>query len=365
MSMSAEEILVNCEKMFSFLRKDLEFLMNQIKKMLKECSEMDNSHFYEKDLEELNKKVQAMIKDLNENAFEKDMDKDTHVAIETYHEMQRYAERKREEIASFKTEIYKFKQEVVVQEQKQIQKALNSKSVSNFDDMIKEIVAMQKNSNDKMFIMSYLENNKSSLINESFSDVVLKSSNALQEDINSARGMASRIINQNISYYGEEDKEMVESFKDQAKEFLSTATNENIYEKAQEFLKQSAINAENVSIRKDNVRKIITGIRNMGYVVNADDIREIKEREVIVIHAEKVTGEYVDFAVRMDGKFLINSEGFSREDHDIELQSIVDELKKQGVASTEAFNKQYREPAYVAKKGDKKVVKNKTSGSNS
>lgn len=364
MSMTAEEILVNCQKEFSFIRKDLELLMMQVRKMLEDCKQLDNSKYFEEHIAKLEKEIMKTLKDLNENAYEKEVGSDTHVAIETYHEIQRYSERKRDEIANFKKEMYQFKQEVLVKEQSLIRKKLVEGKFESFETLSKAIVEEQKNSDDKIFVSGWLEKNKSLLINKNHSEIIELATNALTDDLNSAKGMTSRIINDTIKNYGSIDSEMVEAFKNEAKAFLENVNTSDVYSKAQEFLKVSSKKSEQVAVRKDNVIKIVKAIRNLGYVVSKEWIRELKDEGIILIHGEKVTGEYADFSVRMDGKFLINSEGFEKEDHDVELDSIISALRKEGLPATEAFKKQYREPAYVAKKGETKVVKKKTNQSN-
>ncbi|QEH61443.1 hypothetical protein SCHIN_v1c02460 [Spiroplasma chinense] len=359
MSMSAEEILLNCKKQFDFIKTDINVLLAYIQEMILHCREIDNSGYYEEQLKQLEKRVKDEIEDLKyADQYAKEVEGQVHVATERYHEIQRFAERKREMIADFKTEVFMLKKDVVKKEQEAIAKKLSESMFSSFEEMVNEFVSLQDTLDDKVLVKNYFDKYEAVLRNKSKEEIIEELKNHLTSEKESFKFIAKQMINSSIQLY-DQDQDVVNAIKEDAKDFLQNSNEQNIFEDAKKFFVNSSRNAENEAIRKDNVIKIVKAIRDVGYIVNENNIRKIEEKNLILIHGEKVTGESADFAVRLDGSFIYNYEGFEGKEHDADADAFLQKLREQGIQSQDAFNKQYREPKYIAK-NQQSLVNKKT-----
>ncbi|ARU92179.1 hypothetical protein SCLARK_001721 [Spiroplasma clarkii] len=361
MSMSAEEILFNCQKQFNFIKTDIETLLEYIKELISHCQEIDNSKFYEEQLLKIKERVLNEINDLK--SLEKsanEIKRETHVAVEKYHELQRMAEKKREAIAEFKTQIYNLKRDVVKKEQMAITKKLQEHLSLNYNDLKSEILNLQNSIDDKALVQKYLDSNEVKFINLTTSQIISKVNDYLVETKESIAYQAKEVVRQAIKLY-EADEDLVKAIQTDAKEFLQNTNSENFSSATKQFLMNASKKAEQEAVRKDAVIKIVKAICEVGYIVIEENIRKIEEKNVILIHGEKVSGETASFIVRLDGSFVYNYEGFEGHEHDIDADSFLKKLHEQGVQSTAAFNKQYREPKYIAKRSE--ILKKKKSDS--
>ncbi|AGR41847.1 hypothetical protein [Spiroplasma diminutum] len=363
MSMTAEEILINCEKQFSFIKKDIDVLIKYIKELLVHCNQIDNSGFYQNQINELLEKINKEQIDLAQNTYERELSSDTHVAIETYHEIQRYAERKRESIADFKAQVYSFKRDVLIKEQENILKSLDKNSFDDLEIVRNDLIAKYKDDEDKILIRNIFDQNHHYLINfrgEKLYNFIFEKLKHIKA---SNKSISKEIIAKSIDLYSE-DRDLVEAIRDESQLFMNLDNNGNFQENAKQYFIKSSKLAEQEAVRKDNVIKIVKAIREVGYVVNEENIRRIQEKNMILIHGEKLTGETADFAVKLDGSFVYNWEGFEGHEHDEDAQAFLNKLKEFNLHSSDEFNKQYREPKYIAK--NKQIFKNKNnSNSNS
>ncbi|AHI52522.1 hypothetical protein [Spiroplasma culicicola] len=361
MSMSAEEILLNCKKQFEFIKTDINTLLAYIQELLEECHQIDNSNFYTEKLESLIKKVKDEILDLQKaDDYAKEVEGQTHVATERYHEIQRYAERKRELIAEFKAEVFALKKDITVKEQDAMVKNLNDSLYNSFDDLKREIINFYETVDDRTIIQNYFNEFETVLRNKDKSQLLEIVANHLNEQKQSTKFITKQMINSSIQLY-DNDKDVVNAIKDDAKVFLTESNDSNLFDQAKQFFIKASKSAENEAIRKDNVIKIVNAIRAVGYIVDENNIRKLEEKNLILIHGEKVTGETADFAVRLDGSFVYNYEGFEGHEHDVDADAFLQKLREQGIQSSEEFNKQYREPKYIAK--NKAIINNKKTNS--
>ncbi|QHX36388.1 hypothetical protein [Spiroplasma sp. BIUS-1] len=362
MSMTAEEILVNCEKQFGFIKKDIDALIKYIKELIGHCEQIDNSGFYKKQIEELLNRLTKEQEDLAQNTYEREISSDTHVAIETYHEIQRYAERKREVIADFKAQVFSFKKDVLIKEQENILKALDKNLFEDLSNLKDSLITKYENEEDKLYIKKMFEEKQHILINKKSNEIYDFVLEELKNYKASNDIIAKEIVSSSIDLY-KEDRDLVESIRQEAQNFMGIKETKNFQEDIKNYFSKSSKIAEQEAVRKDNVVKIVNSIREVGYIVNEDNIRKLEEKNMILIHGEKPTGETADFAVRLDGSFIYNWEGFEGHEHDADAQAFLKKLKEFNLHSSDEFNKQYREPKYIAK--NKQVFKNKNNNSNS
>ncbi|WP_342258604.1 hypothetical protein [Spiroplasma endosymbiont of Dioctria linearis] len=362
MSMSAEEILINCEKQFSFIKKDIDVLIEYIIELISHCEQIDNSGFYKKEIEKLLEELKKEEKDLARNTYERDLSTNTHVAIETYHEIQRYAERKRDTLAEFKVQVVSLKRDVLIKEQENILKVFTK---DNFRDLISfknELISKYKNEKDKLFIKEMFEKNQHRLINKKPEEIINLITEELKQFKTSNRVMSKEIVKNSIQLY-KEDSDLLTAIKEQANKLISLKETKNYQKDIKDYFISSSKLAEQEAIRKDNVIKIVKSIREVGYIVKEENIRKIKEKNLILIHGEKLTGETADFVVKLDGSFVYNWEGFEGHEHDADAQAFLNKLKEFNLHSSKEFNKQYREPKYIAK--NKQNINNKKNKNSS
>ncbi|ALD66054.1 hypothetical protein [Spiroplasma cantharicola] len=348
MSMSAEEILINCEKQFSFIKKDIDVLIEYIIELISQCEQIDNSGFYKKEIEKLLEQLKREKTDLAKNTYERELSSDTHIAIETYHEIQRFAERKRETIAEFKTQVYSFKKDVLIKEQENILKAFNKDIFKDLNSLKNELIAKYKNDQDKIYIKKMFETNQHKLINKTSDQIYSLIMEDLKELKASNQVIAKEIIGDSIQLY-KEDLDVIKAIKDSANKLSLLKESKNFQKDIKQYFLSSSKLAEQEAIRKDNVIKIVKAIREVGYIVKEENIRKLEEKNMILIHGEKLTGETADFVVKLDGSFVYNWEGFEGREHDSDAQAFIKKLKEFNLHSSDEFNKQYREPKYIAK----------------
>ncbi|AGR40855.1 transcriptional regulator [Spiroplasma taiwanense] len=353
MSMSAEEILINCEKQFSFLKKDIEVLISYINELLAQCKKIDNSNFFQQQINYFLEKLKIENKELIENAFEKEISSDVHVEIEKYHEIQRFAEKKRNNITDLKTKIFLLKSDIIKKEQMQIKKSLEKNYFSNILDLKKQLIMNYKDDQDKLFIKKLFEDKEHLFINKKKDKILSYIFIELEKYKTSNKIIFEEIISNSIELY-KDDQDVFAIVKNEMKLLSENKDNENINEIISKYLYNSSKLAEQEVIRKDNVLKIVNAIRKVGYIVNPNNIRKIKQKNLIIIHGEKITGETADFAVRHDGSFIYNWEGFEGRQHDEDAKAFIKKLKDFNIHASNEFNKQYREPKYIAKR--KKVI---------
>ncbi|KAF5276137.1 hypothetical protein FQR65_LT16455 [Abscondita terminalis] len=299
MSMSATEILINCEKQLSLLEKEIDFSLSNIQKLIDKCKQIDNSNIFEDKLNQFILKFKNLKVELKDNAFEKEISKVTHVAIEMHNEIKNFIYRKKEN-----------------------QEFALSKTKS-------EILEIVKNDIDK-FVSS-----ENRLIENAIFDAKQK--------------------------YGPIDVDIIKGIDKYILELKNSPDTISAPQKVKLFEEKVYNYAENIITRKDNVIKIIKSIRKMGYIVTEEDVRKFEKENIVSINATKPSGETLQFAIQLDGKLLINSEGFEKEDHDIEFKNLIDEFKNNNLAASTPLEIKYREPKYVAKhqKINKKENKNK------
>ncbi|AUB31202.1 hypothetical protein [Spiroplasma floricola] len=362
MSMTAEEILVNCEKQFNFIKKDIDFLIKYINQLIDECKQIDSSGYFKKQIEQILEELTKEQMDLAKNTYEREVSSNTHVAIETYNEIQRYAERKREVIADFKAKVFCFKKDVLEKEQENLLKALDKNVFEDIENLKNSLIAKYSNSEDKLYIKRLFEQNQHTLINKKDNelyDFVLQN---LKKYKASNSSIVKEVVSSSIDLY-KDDQDIVNSIKQDAKEFMSLINLINLQGNIKDYFLKSSKTAEQEAVRKDNVIKIVKAIREVGYIVNEDNIRKLAEKNLVLIHGEKLSGETADFAVRLDGSFVYNWEGFEDHKHDVDAQNFLNKLKEFNLHSSDEFKKQYREPKYIAK--NKKIIKDKNTNSNS
>ncbi|WP_338985335.1 hypothetical protein [Spiroplasma endosymbiont of Diplazon laetatorius] len=362
MSMTAEEILVNCEKQFGFIKKDIDALIKYIKELIGHCEEIDHSGFYKNQIQELLNRLTKEQEDLAQNTYERELSSDTHVAIETYHEIQRYAERKRDVIADFKAQVFNFKKDVLAKEQENILKALDKNLFEDLEKLKNSLIEKYKDEEDKLYIKKMFDESGHILINKNSNEIYDFVLEELKKRKASNNVIAKEIVSGSIELYSE-DRDLVEAIRDEAKNFMGFGESKNFQENMKNYFINSSKIAEQEAVRKDNVIKIVNAIRDVGYIVNEDNIRKLEEKNMILIHGEKPSGETADFAVKLDGSFIYNWEGFDGHEHDADAQAFLSKLKEFNLHSSDEFNKQYREPKYIAK--NKQMLKNKNSNSNS
>ncbi|WP_339021169.1 hypothetical protein [Spiroplasma endosymbiont of Atherix ibis] len=360
--MTAKEILVNCEKQFSFIKKDINSLIKYIKELIEQCKQIDSSGFFKKQIEQILEELTKEQIDLTKNTYEREISSDNHVAIETYNEIQRYAERKREVIADFKTKVFCFKKDILEKEQENILKSLDKNIFEDITNFKNSLISNYSSSEDKLYIKNLFEKNEHILINKKGNELYDFILQSLKEHKSSNNSIVKEVVSSSIDLY-KEDEDIVNSIKQDAKDFISKINLINLQNSIKDYFVKSSKIAEQEAVRKDNVIKIVKAIREVGYIVKEDNIRKIAEKNLILIHGEKLTGEAADFAVKLDGTFVYNWEGFEYHKHDIDAQSFLNKLKEFNLHSSDEFNKQYREPKYIAQ--NKKIIKNKNTNSNS
>ncbi|QBQ07375.1 hypothetical protein SGLAD_v1c01760 [Spiroplasma gladiatoris] len=362
MSMTAEEVLLNCKKQFDFINTEINTLLKYIQELILECKDIDNSNFFLEQFKELEKKVKYELEDFKKaQDYVDEVQEDTHVKTERYHEIQRFAERKRNSLADFKAEVLALRKDIVKKEQNTIAKKLNDSLFKNYEDLKISLIQQQKDVDTKTLVKNYFENNEEILKNKNHDQIVEIINNYIINEKQDVTVLAKEVISNTIKEY-KEDNDILNSFKNDALELLKDLNQDNFFKKIKRFYSNSLKNIENEIVRKDNVKKIIQAIEDIGYHVNENNVRKIEEKNLIIIHAQKETGESADFAVKLDGSIVYNYEGFEGHEHDVDANDFLNKLKEYGINSSEAFNKQYREPKYVAK--HKELIKNKKTNQN-
>ncbi|QGS51603.1 hypothetical protein [Spiroplasma tabanidicola] len=362
MSMTAEEVLFNCKKQFDFIKTDIDTLLRYVKELLEQCRDIDNSSFFVEQFKEIEKVIKNEIEDLKiSEEYVKEVETETHIAIERYHEIQRFAEQKRDKIAEIKARVLGLRKDVVKKEQETIAKNLYSSVYESFEQLKNILINSQKNIDDKTIMLNYLNDNEAVLKNFSKENIINKANSYISAQKESIKYLSKQVVNdieRNYSY----DNDLIEAIEKEKIEYLNNLNEDNFIKNSKIFFSKVSKNIENESIRKDNVIKIINAIQATGYLVDENDIKKIKEKNLVLIHAVKETGESADFAVRLDGSFLYNYEGFEGHEHDADADAFLKKMREQGITSWEAFNKQYREPKYVSKNSAIINSKKKSSG---
>ncbi|WP_144416419.1 hypothetical protein [Spiroplasma litorale] len=347
--MTAEEILLNCEKHFSFIANEIDALILYIKKLLENCKNIDNSNFYEEKIKKLIEKLIEEKESFRKNTIDRKMDKDTHVAIETYNEIQKYAERKRETLAELKFEAFALKSDIVKKEQEMILQSLNISGSENLESLEKELINSYNDDLSKVRIKNIFENKKELLINKNKNEIVLliKQELTKQDDLNTF--LKKEIISNAIELY-KNDSETINLIKE---EINNNLNDNSSYDKIKDTLKNFLKKAEAETIRRDNINKIIKAITEIGYTVNENNIRKIKEKNIVIIHAVKEDGKSADFAIKFDGSIIYNWEGFENHDHDEDANLFLEKLRSFDLLHSKEFKKVYREPKFIEERKNK------------
>ncbi len=348
MSMSAQQVLLNCKKHFELIKKDLKLLLSYIKEEIEKCKMIDASNFHQEEINKLYKEVEKKLSDMSiADEMAKEVQKDEHIAIEQYNKINNYLERKRETIADLKTKVFIYKKDIVNTEQKFISNALINKSYASFQELVQGIIQSQVSTDDKILVKKFLIDNEVRLINLPKNDVIEEAKNYIFNQKQKTEHIINDVVKSSIEYIKDEEG-MEDYLKDEVSTFKEVTNEQNLFRNVKSYFMNASKSTESELVRRDNVIKIVNAIRSIGYVVNPENIINKKEKNVIFIHGEKPSGETADFAVRLDGSFIYNYEGFENHDHDEDANDFMKKLKEFGLSSSEAYKKVYREPKYVA-----------------
>lgn len=364
MSMSAQEVLLNCKKQFEFIKKDITAVLAYIQEAIDHCKQIDNSNFYSEKLKELEIRVKKELLDLKTaDDYANELELEAHLKIQKYREIQRFIENKRKNIAKFKTEVFALKKDVVKKEQESIFLKLNTSSFDDYVTLKDKIINLYSNIDDKAIVKKFLLENEVLFLNKNYDEVVSNVNIFMTNKKQSTNYVMTDMINKSIKFY-DDDPEMVTMLQDNIKMFeANTKDNErNLLNKINDFWHDSSKNIENEVVRKDCVVKIVKAIRDVGYIVKEDNIRKNKEKNLILIYGEKISGESASFAVRLDGSYVYNYEGFQGKEHDHDADQFLKKLYENGIQSTNSLKRQYREPKYIAKQ--KNQILNKKNKKN-
>jgi len=357
MSMSAQEVLLNCKKQFEFIKKDITTVLAYIQEAIDHCKQIDNSNFYSEKLKELEIRVKNELLDLKTaDDYANELELETHLKIPKYREIQRFAENKRKNIAKFKTEIFALKKDIVKKEQESIFLKLNT---SFFDDylVLKDIIInLYSNIDDKAMVKKFLLENEVLFLNKTYNEVVSNVNIFMTSKKQSTNYVMTDMINKSIKFY-DDDPEIVNMLQDNIKIFKTNTNEQNQLNKINDFWLDSSKNIENEVVRKDCVVKIVKAIREVGYIVEENNIRKNKEKNLILIYGEKISGESASFAVKLDGSYVYNYEGFEGKEHDHDADQFLKKLYENGIQSTNSLKRQYREPKYIAKQRNQSLNK--------
>ncbi|ASP28666.1 hypothetical protein SCORR_v1c08940 [Spiroplasma corruscae] len=343
MSMTAEEILLNCEKHFSFIATEIESLIVYIKNLLANCKRIDNSKFYEDKILSLIDKLVKQKEDFKKNTIDREMNKDTHIAIETYNEIQKYAEGTRDLLAELKLEAFSLKRDIVSKEQDMIFQSLNINKLNNLKELEHKLMISYEQDTDKLFIKNFFEDKKEVLINLNNEEVISLLKKSMVQENDYSKVIEKEIISSAIEIY-KNDIETINILKEEMKNVLEKS---NSRDTLLRFYKNFLKRAENESIRRDNITKIIKAVTDIGYIVNENDIRKIKEKNIVVIHATNKDGKTADFAVKFDGSLIYNWEGFEEHEHDEDAKAFLKKLREYNILHSDEYKKVYREPNFI------------------
>ncbi|AOG60104.1 hypothetical protein SHELI_v1c01490 [Spiroplasma helicoides] len=360
MSLTVQQMILNSKKLHELLKKDIDSIMKFIQELVDQCKDIDNAGFFTEKLKSLLKNSKFLLEELEtkDNILLQETI-DENILLENYNVAQQFAIKKRKQLADLRAELYVIKAEVVKKEQNEIMKAFENTNKS-FEQVKHELINKQKNLDDKVLVKNYLEQHEASLVNKSLPEIYnLINVNVFKVD-NQYELIAREMIKEVTESCGN-DQDVVDEITQRAKAFINKKNENELMKNAKEFISSSSELIENELIRRENVIKIVKAIREVGYIVKEDNIRKLKEKNIIMIHGEKITGETADFAVNLDGSFIYNYEGFENHDHDADVNEFIDKLRSLGINTTEAIKKQYREPKFVANKS-KLISKNKNSG---
>ncbi|WP_158500526.1 hypothetical protein [Spiroplasma turonicum] len=355
--MTAEEILLNCEKHFSFISNEIDSIINYVKKLLENCKKINNSDFYENKIDELIKKLIYEKEDFKNSTINRKLEKDTHIAIETYNEIQKLAERKRDLLVELKFQAFALKNDIVQKEQELIFKSLNINKDYGLKDLENTLINSQNDDYKKVKIQNYFANKKEILVNKSHEQIIELVNQELNTSETNEDILRKELVSNAIDLY-KNDKESLDILKEEINK-LQTNNVQDLKKVFKDFLYK----AEKETIRRDNINKIVEAIKSIGYFVDENNIRKIKEKNIVLIHAVKEDGKSADFAVKFDGSIIYNWEGFENHEHDEDAKAFLEKLRGFNIKHSEEYKKVYRKPDFDKVERTKLIIKKQKKGS--
>ncbi|AXK51046.1 hypothetical protein [Spiroplasma alleghenense] len=363
MSKSAKEVLLDYQKKVKHISDDINFLINSIKLIIASCEKIDNSNIYKEELNNLLKKLTEKQYDLKTNALDKAISKDVHTATETLKEINAYLNRQVDGVAEIKQMALAIKEKVIKAELEQIKTNLKNNSFSSFSQKIENILSNITEADSHNYLKDFIDKNQNKLINTNQDNLQEYLLDELAKFNSDPKNIFEKVVNSQIEQFKTEP-DLLSIINESKLKISKEISQENLSRNINSFLQETEHKIASEVTRKEVVIKIIKAIRDVGFVVNKEDVIRAKMGSKVMILAQKPTGETAQFAVDLDGSYIYNFEGYEGKEHDYDSDDFIQKLREFGLATSEEFDKVYRQPSFVAKKSQSQTNINKKKKSN-
>lgn len=81
------------------------------------------------------------------------------------------------------------------------------------------------------------------------------------------------------------------------------------------------------TIRKETLKVIIKTIKDRGFVVDKKNIKFRKDKNEVYVLAQKASGEYAEFKIYLDGKFIYKFEGYEGQACQKDIEPFMEDLE--------------------------------------
>ncbi|WP_338969451.1 hypothetical protein [Spiroplasma endosymbiont of Labia minor] len=355
MSKTAREVLMDYQRSVNHITRDINLLRETILKIISECKEIDNSKLSVNELEQLLIELNLFDKEINEKAYDKKIPSDTHIAVETFKEINNYLQRKVDDILNIKVKAQEIRKNVLAKERELILKKYNDISLNNFKNIFEKIILEFKNLNQKNIAQLFFDQNMSKLINMNTNEIMYELNEFIKNQ--EAKDSAENIVKELVNNY-KDDSDSVNLIKNEALTFVKKISSDNFSMSYKEFIKETEKKITDEEIRKDIVRKIIISIRNLGFNVERENVLKSQDGNNIIIRGEKITGETATFKVNLDGSYIYDFDGYEEHEHDKDSDAFIQKLRDFGLGTSNEFEKVYRQPTFKNKNASAKILKN-------
>ncbi|AGM26552.1 hypothetical protein SSYRP_v1c09650 [Spiroplasma syrphidicola EA-1] len=362
MSMSVEQVMYNYQKKIERLGININFIKENLAQLLTQLQSIDVSGLNCQEIEGYLAELDLIHRDLLENELVQEFSKVSHVDLELAKRVNFFLEQKTLRLAEIQQNIENLKIRVVEDETRARLTNLQQRTNLNLDQLEQELVASVSDSNSKAIVLTFFKNNRAKLINftpAEIAEVVKTEISNFQMSQEFVKLQYLGNFNQQIA----EDKFVKAELIEDLEQFNQQDFNSQDELAATALkLQQKIINKQlDESARKHAISSILQAIKNRGFLVDANDIRLVKENEdkVVILYAKKVTGEEAIFKVYLDGRFTYKFEGYEGHAHDIDEQPFVNDLSMYDVSLSKEQNKVYLNPDKIMNQA-KMAVKPKT-----
>jgi len=139
------------------------------------------------------------------------------------------------------------------------------------------------------------------------------------------------------NYFKSEHKRIVSEIKSEMRDVkldektidsIMTTNETNVKAQIVEIRKKATDEMINETIRKKTLTVVIECIENKGFIVDRKNIKLQKEQNEVVMIAQKASGEWAEFRVMLDGKFIYRFDGYEGQACQNDIQPFMKDLEE-------------------------------------